>query len=320
MSDEDQDKSLMVITGHNDGNAKSNVDKFNPNDFSTALRGHILTCNAMFDRRDEPVAAAYSNKSKNEITRLILTQAYINYLDHAKADCLIEDDSYVEGPYDERYKTNIVDFFEGGTKASGEEFASRVNYSSRVHFILADLIQRGYLYYAHPIWNRKGKAAFICRLTPIGVSLACSSSALAREFPLPKKNSCFVIMSFADDKRLMDYYRFGIKSAVETLGYECVRADKIEHNGRITEKVLDELDNSRFVIADLTQARPNCYYELGYAHHARKDVVPTIHSSSTIHFDVKDYNFIIYESASELQDRLTKRIEGTIGKIDSVVG
>ena len=275
----------------------------------------LLSCNALFDRIDKSIAIEYANKSKSEIANLILQSAYQTYQVSPQADFIIDDDSYVEGPYDEQYKLHIADFFSGGAKSIGTEFASRVNYSSRVYFILADLIQKGYLYYSHPIWNRYGKASFICRLTPVGVSLACSPAALLREFPLPKKNSCFVIMSFSNDKLLKDYYRFGIKSAIEALGYESVRADEIEHNGRITDKLLEQLENSRFVVADLSEAKPNCYYELGYAHHAKKDVILTINSSSTIHFDVKDYNFIVYESASELQDRLKKRIEGTIGPI-----
>ncbi|OOG73059.1 hypothetical protein [Algoriphagus sp. A40] len=280
-------------------------------------KAFMYSCEASFGKSNDLLALDYSKKAKNEIAQVILLRGYSNYLKFPNDDYFIEDNSYIEGPYDEDYKGTIKEFFEDRSKSISLKFASRVHYSSRVYFILADLIEKGYLFYAHPIWDRSKKAAFICRLTPLGTSLACSPNAIAREFPSPKKNSCFVIMSFSNDKRLQDYFRFGIKSAVELLGYECVRADEIEHNGRITDKVLEQLENSRFIIADLTEARPNCYYEFGYAHHAKKDIIPTIHSSSPIHFDLKDFNFIVYESASELQDRLFKRVQGTIGKIES---
>jgi hypothetical protein len=120
-------------------------------------------------------------------------------------------------------------------------------------------------------------------------------------------------MSFSSDKRLADYYRFGIRAAIEEAGYECLRVDEIEHNRRITDLLLQQIESSRFIVADLTDARPNCYYELGWAHRAKKDVILTTHASTPIHFDVKDYNFIVYESASELHDRLLRRVTESIG-------
>lgn len=126
------------------------------------------------------------------------------------------------------------------------------------------------------------------------------------------KPYCFVIMSFGDNSALQDHYEHGIKPIVIDFGFDCIRADEVEHNGRITEKIIGLMRGASFLIADLTDERPNCYYELGYVHALQKDVIHTINKASALHFDIKDYNFIMYERLNDLRERLRQRIEATI--------
>jgi hypothetical protein len=119
---------------------------------------------------------------------------------------------------------------------------------------------------------------------------------------------CFVIMSFADDPVLKDCYRFGIQRPVQRKGYRCVRADEIQHDERITDVIVDQIKRADYLVADLTHERPNCYYELGYAHALGKRVIVTARKGATIHFDVKDWNFIQYDGAVDLCEKLTKRL------------
>ncbi|HEV3163686.1 MAG TPA: DUF444 family protein [Isosphaeraceae bacterium] len=119
---------------------------------------------------------------------------------------------------------------------------------------------------------------------------------------------CFVIMSFSRNPLLEEIYSGGIKPAVEQLGFRCIRADELEHNERITNVVIDMICQADFIIADMTEDRPNCYYELGYAHALGKVVIPTIYREPTLHFEVQDYHFIVYSSAEDLRERLNRRI------------
>lgn len=121
-------------------------------------------------------------------------------------------------------------------------------------------------------------------------------------------------MSFSDNKMLKDCYELAIKPVVKECGFECIRVDEIEHNRRITDKVIECILHAKFIIADLTEQRPNCYYELGFSHAHGKDVIHIIHEKEPIHFDIKDYNFIVYQSVSELKVRLKDRIINTIKK------
>ena len=125
---------------------------------------------------------------------------------------------------------------------------------------------------------------------------------------------CFVIMSFSANPVLSDFYEKAIKTVAENLGYRCERIDEQQFNGRITERIFHNLRTARLVIADITEARPNCYYELGIAHALRKEVIHLAYAGKDIHFDVKDWNFIIYSRIDELASALRERILGTAGR------
>jgi len=123
---------------------------------------------------------------------------------------------------------------------------------------------------------------------------------------------CFVIMSFSGNPILQDFYDKSIKPTVESLGYRCERIDEQEFNGSIRDRILQNIRQARFIIADVTEARPNCYYELGAAHSLGKEVIHLTNSTKDIHFDIKDFNFIVYSRQDDLSRKLKKRIESTI--------
>lgn len=127
---------------------------------------------------------------------------------------------------------------------------------------------------------------------------------------------CFVIMSLSENPLLRDLYENNIKPLVEGFGYRCERVDEQEFNGSIRDRILKNIREACFIIADVTEARPNCYYELGVAHALGKEVIHLAHSAQDIHFDVKDFNFIIYGNGIELEQKLHRRIRATIAKED----
>ena len=126
-------------------------------------------------------------------------------------------------------------------------------------------------------------------------------------------NLCFVIMSFSNNPQLQDFYEMAIKPTIEGLGFDCIRVDEQEFNGSIKDRILENIRKAKFIVADITEARPNCYYELGIAHALGKDVIHLANNTDDIHFDINDFNFIIYSRVEELKTRLKNRIESTIG-------
>lgn len=89
----------------------------------------------------------------------------------------------------------------------------------------------------------------------------------------PKKR-CFVVMGFGVKTdyatgRKLDLnksYRLLIRPVVEQMGLECVRADEIMHSGTIDVPMYRELLMADVVIADLSTANVNAFYELGVRH------------------------------------------------------
>jgi hypothetical protein len=89
--------------------------------------------------------------------------------------------------------------------------------------------------------------------------------------------TCFVVMGFGkktdfESGRTFDLdksYRNLIKPAVEAAGYKCVRADEIVHSGLIDVPMYEQLLAADIVVADLSTANKNAFYELGIRHALR---------------------------------------------------
>lgn len=128
---------------------------------------------------------------------------------------------------------------------------------------------------------------------------------------------CFVIMSLSKNPVLQDFYEKTIKPTVEKTGYRCERVDEQEFNGSIRDRILENIRKAAFIVADVTEARPNCYYELGVAHALGKEVIHLANSKDYVHFDVTDFNFIIYSRHEELAQKLRRRINFTINSCNS---
>ena len=131
----------------------------------------------------------------------------------------------------------------------------------------------------------------------------------AEKTPPPKKenNLLFVLMPFRDD--LHDLYIYGIRGAAEKTGFYCVRADDIEHNRDIMEEILDHIEISRVIVAEMTDKNPNVCYEVGIAHGKNKEVILIIREGSEIPFDLKSKHFIIYKNIHDLEQKLTRRLK-----------
>lgn len=83
-----------------------------------------------------------------------------------------------------------------------------------------------------------------------------------------------------------------IVPALEELNLRPIRADKISKPGLITGQVIEHIAHAALVIADLSYANPNVYYELALRHAVRKPVVQLIRAADQIPFDVGQYRTV----------------------------
>ena len=127
----------------------------------------------------------------------------------------------------------------------------------------------------------------------------------------------FVAMWF--DKSMNEAWEAGIEPAIREVGYEPIRIDKKEHLNKIDDEIIAEIRRSKFVVADFTEgangARGGVYYEAGFAHGLNTPVIFTCHKDSLekIHFDTRQYSYIVWEKPEELKSLLAKRISAVLG-------
>jgi hypothetical protein len=118
----------------------------------------------------------------------------------------------------------------------------------------------------------------------------------------------FVIMSFSRDEKLEDAFDT-FKGVCEEFGYECVRVDEKNTTGRIIPEIFLNIKKSAFCITDLTEEKPNVYYELGYAQGQGKHVIVTAYENSELPFDVKDIPVIFWKGQKQLRENLRMQIK-----------
>jgi len=133
----------------------------------------------------------------------------------------------------------------------------------------------------------------------------------------------FTIMQIGSselDKLYEDY----IEPAVRSCGLEPKRVDKHTEGRLLKSEIVGFIESSDIVIADLTNERPNCYLEVGYAMGldkfanliltAREDHNPDSPNYESgkhkIHFDLSGYDILFWdkEKLSKFQEELARRI------------
>lgn len=128
------------------------------------------------------------------------------------------------------------------------------------------------------------------------------------------KTQAFVAMSFSDVMRPI--WENSIKPAIRDAGYTPYRVDDEPHSERIDVKIIAEIKNSRFVVADVTEQKHGVYFEAGFALGLKLPVIWCVKKEDlgNVHFDTRQYNHIAWESEKELKDQLYNFICAIIGK------
>lgn len=114
-----------------------------------------------------------------------------------------------------------------------------------------------------------------------------------------------------------DIYERAVRPAAHAAGVDVVRADEEQHGGLIHLAMYERLLLAEIVLADLTLANPNVFYELGVRHAARpRATVLMFARVGRLPFDLSPIRAIPYamvdgqlEHAETLRDELSERIK-----------
>jgi hypothetical protein len=134
------------------------------------------------------------------------------------------------------------------------------------------------------------------------------TTSLLQKALQPLKPQVFVIMKFGDDV-LDSAYNSIYKPAIKRRGLSCLRIDEIPDSGKISDQILEAIAESKYIIADLSGARPNCYYEAGFAHALGKEIILVIREGEAAHFDLQGHRFIQWKTESDLKKKINARLK-----------
>jgi hypothetical protein len=107
-----------------------------------------------------------------------------------------------------------------------------------------------------------------------------------------------------------------LETVLSQLGCVAIRIDKEQPLDDVVDRIKTEIERSSFVIADLTDERPSCYYELGYADGlgipvicvASQDSVLHPGTPTRIHFDIHRH-VLMFTNHRQLQTKVKTAFE-----------
>lgn len=134
--------------------------------------------------------------------------------------------------------------------------------------------------------------------------------------------TCFVLMPFA--KKYRQVFEHGIKPVAQKAGFQCIRADHPVGPQNIVRDIIKSIFTADVIVADISEANPNVFYELGVAHSIPKKTTILIcdKQNSKLPFDLASYRTIFYDNNIDgIRKVLRKKLERAFKKFDeSVIG
>jgi len=126
------------------------------------------------------------------------------------------------------------------------------------------------------------------------------------------KPKVFVVMQFTNEYN--ELFQDVIKPITESMGFECIRADEFYTGTPILRDIIESIQNSTAIIAEITPDNPNVFYEIGYSHAINK---PTIllcdKKREKLPFDLSSFRCLFYDNTiagkKKVEENLKKYLE-----------
>ncbi len=127
-------------------------------------------------------------------------------------------------------------------------------------------------------------------------------------------SQAFVAMSFS--KSMKAVWEKALKPAINEAGYKACRIDTEQHAEKINAKVIAEIRNSLFVVAEVTEHMRVVYFEAGYAIGRNLPVIWCVRKDDldNVHFDTRQYNHVVWKTTDELKEKLYDMICAVVGR------
>jgi len=188
---------------------------------------------------------------------------------------------------------------------SDRDYELQVNLSGQELKVLVDGVPVMQRLLAHPLEGRQ-----------VGLIAAGSQEVTFSGFAVwSGRPKAFVVMQFAEPYHT--FYREVIQNQAEAAGFEVVRIDEKAGPGVIFQDIQREIERAEIVIAEITPANPNVFYELGYAHALGKPTILLARREAELPFDIRSFRVVFYNDTiggkAEVEQSLRRHLEAIAG-------
>jgi len=139
--------------------------------------------------------------------------------------------------------------------------------------------------------------------------LAADVLSLAERIVMPR--TVFPILPFTPEYRDVNT---SYRDVCTELSFEFGGLLDSETTERIIPRILEGIRRAALLIADVSEMRPNVFYELGFAQGLGKQVILTAKRGITLPFDLTDVPVIYWDTQEDLKNKLKKRLSSVMRK------
>jgi hypothetical protein len=130
-----------------------------------------------------------------------------------------------------------------------------------------------------------------------------------------RRSSAFVVMDFSGEYD--ELYADVIQKACESQELDVKRADERYGPGLIIADIINDLNESKLVIAEISPPNPNVFFEVGYAYAVNKPVILLALKGTKLPFDVSPFRTLFYENTiggkARVEAALVEHLKATLG-------
>jgi hypothetical protein len=158
-------------------------------------------------------------------------------------------------------------------------------------------------------------------LSPSQAGLFCLGKAdcTIRRFSVEAiRGRAFVVMQFGGIYD--ELYEEVIRPACVASQIDVVRADETMGPGLIIADIVASIEDAKLVIAEVTPANPNVFFEVGYSYAVRKPTILLAEKGTRLPFDVSPFRTLFYENSIKgkklVEHGLREHILAALGRLD----
>lgn len=130
------------------------------------------------------------------------------------------------------------------------------------------------------------------------------------------KRQAFIAISFQEEAKTI---QAAIEKGIVDAHYSPLTINQKEHNNQIVPEIFYEIDQSKFLVMDVTYPNNGAFYEAGYARGKGKPIIICCNEKNLNaekekrpHFDIAQQSMVVWKDEADLSEKLKKRIEATI--------